>query len=76
LDLEDAGAGEALPDATETGLRDSDWIVVLAPPGDRRNPNVYFEVGAALGMGRPVVLVRSDGADLSGFHPCCAWDGT
>ena len=44
LDLGVAGAREAIPHAIEAGLRESDWIVVLVPPGDPRNPNVYFEL--------------------------------
>src|SRR5258707_13275367 len=65
VDWDVAGAAEAAPQEVERRLRESNLIVVLAPSGDPRNPKmynpkVYFEIGAALGMGAPVVLVWPD----------------
>ena len=56
LDVNQISAGDSLPRAIEKGLRDSDIIVFLTPQSVNR-PNLYFELGAALGMGKRVVSI-------------------
>src|SRR5207237_6902636 len=50
-------AGQAWPAVLEKGLRESDVIAILINQGDLLRPNVLFEVGAAVGMGKRVVPV-------------------
>jgi hypothetical protein len=61
----DVRPGESLRNAMESGLRNSDVLVTLldleAPP----KPNVFFELGAAIGMGKRVVPIVPKGADPS-----------
>jgi len=49
--------GDSLRDAVETGLRESDVFVALLDPEHPVSPNLYFELGAAIGMGKRVVAI-------------------
>lgn len=49
-------------ESLEKGLRESNLIVLLATPGNVNRPNFFFDIGAAVGLGKPLVFVRS--ADL------------
>jgi len=53
----DVKPGESWRDALEAGLRGSDVLVALLDPESRVNPNLFFEVGAAIGMGKQVVSI-------------------
>ena len=57
--------GESMRDALEKGLRESNMIVFLVSPESVRRPNLFFEIGAAIGMGKPFVPVISKEVDLS-----------
>jgi hypothetical protein len=57
LDQFQIAAGESLRDALERGLRESDVFVALIDPGSSLRPNFFFELGAAIGMGKRVVSI-------------------
>jgi hypothetical protein len=44
--------GESLRDALESGLRNSDVLVALLDAESPSRPNLFFELGAAIGMAR------------------------
>lgn len=50
-------AGESLRDAIESGLRASDVFVTLIDPEYPSKPNLFFELGAAIGMGKKVIAI-------------------
>ncbi len=50
-------AGESLREAIEEGLRTSDIVVWLVTPESVGRPNLFFEIGAAVGMGKRVVAI-------------------
>ena len=50
-------AGESLRDALESGLRSSDVFVALIDAEHPGKPNLFFELGAAIGMGKRVVAI-------------------
>ncbi len=52
-------AGESLREAIEAGLRSSDAIVAVLSPSNVRRPNVFFELGVALGMGKRLIPIVS-----------------
>ena len=49
----------------EQGLRESDVIVLLLNPESANRPNVLFELGAAIGLGKRIVPIVPEDADLS-----------
>jgi len=51
--------GQAWEKEVEKGLRESNVIVLLVTPDTIKRPNLYLEIGAAIGMGKPVILVAS-----------------
>jgi len=53
----DVKPGEPLRDALESGLRNSDVLVALLDPEYPSKPAVFFELGAAIGMGKKVVSI-------------------
>ena len=57
FDQFEIGAGESLRDALETGLRDSDVFVTLVERENLQRPNLFFELGAAIGMKKRVVAI-------------------
>jgi len=56
--------GESMRDALEEGLRESDAIVAVLSARNATRPTVLFELGVALGLGKPLIPVVSP--DLSG----------
>lgn len=50
-------AGEPLREAIEAGLRSSDAIVSVLTRANAQRPNVLFELGVALGMGKPLIPI-------------------
>jgi hypothetical protein len=48
-------------------LRNSDVVVALMDPENPTNPNLFFELGAAIGMGKRVVSIVPKGMDPSNF---------
>jgi predicted nucleotide-binding protein len=65
LDQFQIKAGESIVDALEAGLRESDVLVALIDPKTSFRPNLYFELGAAIGMGKRVVPIIPPGLDNS-----------
>lgn len=59
LDEWEIAAGESLVEALETGLRGSDVIVAVISPNNVASPNVLFELGFAVGMGKRLVPILS-----------------
>ncbi len=59
----DAESGDSLPDALEDGLRNSDVLVALVDSESFSMPNVLFELGAAIGMGKRVVSIVPKGIE-------------
>ena len=57
--------GESLREALEAGLRGSDVIVSLITPGSVKRANLFFEIGAAVGMGKRVVAIVPEEVDSS-----------
>jgi len=53
----DVPLGEPLRDALEAGLRNSDVLVALFDKESSSKPNLFFELGAAIGMGKRVVAI-------------------
>lgn len=65
LDQFEIQIGDSLRDAIESGLRESDLIVALINPESLQRPALFFELGAALGMGKRIVGVVPKGFDTS-----------
>lgn len=57
LDEWQVSAGEPLREAIEEGLRSSDAIVSVLTRANAQRPNVLFELGVALGMGKPLIPI-------------------
>ena len=60
----DVQPGESLREALESGLRTSDVLVALLDAEAPAKPNLFFELGAAIGMGKRVVAIVPKGIDL------------
>lgn len=65
LDQFEIQIGDSLRDAIENGLRESDLMVALINPESLQRPALFFELGAALGMGKRIVGVVPKGFDTS-----------
>ncbi len=59
----DVASGDSLPDALENGLRNSDVLVAVVDSESFSRPNVLFELGAAIGMGKRVVSIVPKGIE-------------
>ncbi|SRR5713101_8919192 len=57
--------GQSWTEAIEKGLRESNVIVLLVTPDSLKRPNLFFEIGAAMGMGKRLVPVVSKDLDPS-----------
>ena len=51
----------------EDGLRESDAMVLLISPDHITRPNLYFEIGAALGMNKAIIPVVPKDFDYHGL---------
>jgi nucleoside 2-deoxyribosyltransferase len=61
----DVHPGESVRDALEAGLRSSDVLVALLDAESSSKPNLFFELGAAIGMGKRVVAIVPKDLDPS-----------
>jgi len=61
----DVHPGESVRDALEAGLRGSDVLVALLDAESPSRPNLFFELGAAIGMGKRVVAIVPKNLDPS-----------
>ena len=57
--------GESLREEIEKGLRESNLLVILLTPENVSQPKLFFEIGAAIGLGKPVIAVVSPDLDVS-----------
>src|SRR5437763_695352 len=57
LDDFDVLPGESVRDALEAGMRTSDVLVALVDSESSSKANLFFELGAAIGMGKRVVPI-------------------
>ena len=57
----DVRPGESLTDALEAGMRGSDVLVSLLDAQSPSKANLFFELGAAIGMGKRVVPIVPKG---------------
>ena len=55
--------GESWRDALEAGLRGSDVLVALLDQESSSRASLFFELGAAIGMGKRVVSIVPKGMD-------------
>jgi hypothetical protein len=53
----DVQPSELWRDAIEAGLRNSDVLVALVDGDSSSKPNLFFELGAAIGMGKRIVPI-------------------
>jgi hypothetical protein len=51
--------GQPLAEALEKGLRESDAVILLINSENVNRPNLLFEIGAAVGMNKPMIPVVS-----------------
>src|SRR5262245_56528154 len=66
LDAEGAAVWlDVIQKPVEKGLRTSDWIVVLLSPDNPPSPNMLFEMGVAVGLGKRIVPVFADGMNTT-----------
>src|ERR1700691_467921 len=63
----DVHPGESLREALESGFRGSDVFVALLDPEYPAKPALFFELGAAIGMGKRFVPIVPKGLDPSNF---------
>ena len=59
----DVHPGESIRDALESGLRGCDVLVALLDPTKPPRPALFFELGAAIGMGKRVVSIAPKDMD-------------
>jgi hypothetical protein len=57
-------SGQSLTESVERGLRESNVIALLVTPDTIKRPNLFFEIGAAMGMGKLLIPVVSKDVDL------------
>ena len=57
--------GDRLEDAIEEGLRNSDVVAFVITSDNVRGPNLLFELGAAIGMGKRAVPIVSKDVETS-----------
>jgi len=69
FDSSTARLGQSWRKELEKGLRESSVIVLLVTPDTIRSPNLFLEIGAAIGMGKPLILVASKDIDPSALPP-------
>ena len=65
LDQFQIAVGDPMREALETGLRESDVLVALIDPHFSFKPNLFFDLGAAISMGKRVVPIVPRDVDAS-----------
>ena len=58
-------AGESIVEALEMGLRESDAIIAIVSKYNVDSPNIYFELGVALGLGKKLIPIIEEGLEPS-----------
>lgn len=59
--------GDSVVKAVETGIRESDVIVAILSRSNANNPNIYFELGVALGAGKLLIPIVAEDLETSMF---------
>lgn len=57
--------GDDIRESIEKGLRESDVIVVVVSKESQKSTNLFFEMGAAVGMGKEVIPIVESHIDQS-----------
>jgi hypothetical protein len=57
--------GRPVQSETEKAMRESDFLVTLITPDSAQTPNLFFELGAAVGLGKVIVPIVPKEMDLS-----------
>jgi TIR domain len=57
--------GQTWPAVLEKALRESDVVAVVVNPAEALRPDLFFEIGAAVGMGKRLVPIFPKDYDLS-----------
>lgn len=57
--------GEKIADRISKMLRDSDVVIALLSPESSQNPDVLFELGIAVGLGKRVIPIARRNTDIS-----------
>jgi hypothetical protein len=65
LDEWELRAGDDWREALERGLRASDVLACVVTPESAQQPTLWFEVGAAVGMGKRVIPIVPEDFDAS-----------
>ncbi len=65
LDAYRVPPGEPFQAAVEKAFRESDFIVTLVTPETADAPNLFFELGAAMGLGKPIIPIVPKDMSLS-----------
>lgn len=65
MDALNIRAGERIQEKLERALKESDFLVSLLTPESAKSPNLFFELGAAVAMGKVVVPIVSRGTDAA-----------
>lgn len=59
MDEKRIALGEPVAEKLEEALRSSDSLVLVLSPNSIESPTTYFELGAALGMGKRLIAIVS-----------------
>jgi hypothetical protein len=69
LDQFEISPGAPVQEEIEKALRASDAILILLTQESVSNPHVFFEIGAAVGLGKQVLPVMAYGMEMSSLPP-------
>jgi hypothetical protein len=64
FDVQDIAPGERLGDKVQQALRESRTIVVILSKNSLNNPNIFFELGAAIADHKRIIPVLVEEIDL------------
>ena len=68
-DEQSVQAGESWEDALERGLRESHVMVLDVTPDSLKSPNLFFELGTALGTHKQIISIISREVDPASLPP-------
>ncbi|HUQ71311.1 MAG TPA: toll/interleukin-1 receptor domain-containing protein [Planctomycetaceae bacterium] len=64
-ELSAAATGAEIRQSVQAGLKRSDVVVIIVSPHSLASSSVFFEIGAALAMGKMIIPVVARGTKLS-----------
>lgn len=62
VDNNEIKAGDNIVDAIESALRESDAVIFVLNEQSVQNPNLYFELGAAIAAGKRIIPIVGEHA--------------